>query len=158
MFKDFTKYEIYEDGRIWSYNKKRFLKPSTNNLGYQVVTLSDNEGKIKTYNVHRVVWESVTGSPIPKGYEINHIDENKENNSKSNLALTSHKENINWGSRNKRSAKTQSKQVGAFKNGELIFTFPSTAEAERQGFYSSAVSKCCNGKLPHYKGYEWRYI
>lgn len=159
MFKNYSKYEVFDDGRIWSYKTKRFLKPSTNNLGYQVVTLSDNEGKIKTYNVHRVVWEAVTGSQIPEGYEINHIDENKDNNSKSNLELVSHKENINWGTRNFRSAKSQSKQVGAFNNnGELVMTFPSTQEAERQGFYSSAVSKCCNGKLEHYKGYTWRYI
>ena len=29
MFRDYTNYEIYEDGRIWSYKTKKFLK-----LGY----------------------------------------------------------------------------------------------------------------------------
>ena len=158
MFRNFTKYEIYEDGRIWSYKRNKFLKPSTNNLGYQVVALSDNEGKIKTYNVHRVVYEAVTGRPIPPGYEINHRSEVKIENMITNLELVSHKENINWGSRNERSAKSQSKQVGAFKDGKLVMTFPSTAEAGRNGFYSSAVGKCCNGKLKTYKGYTWKYI
>ena len=157
-FRNFEKYEVYEDGRIWSYKSNKWLKPTTNNLGYQVVSLSDNEGKIKTYNVHRIVYEAVSGKPIPEGYEINHISEAKDENFFANLQLISHKENINFGTRNERSAKSQSKQVGAFKNGELIFTFQSTAEAQRNGFYSSAVSKCCNGKWTHYKGYTWKYI
>lgn len=160
MFKNYTNYEVFDDGRIWSYKTKRFLKPSTNNLGYQVVSLSDNEGKIKTYNVHRIVYEAVSGKPIPEGYEINHRNEIKtDNRFFENLELVTHKDNINWGTRTRRSAKTQSKKVGAFnKNGEIVFTFASTQEAERNGFYSSAVSKCCNGKLPHYKGFTWKYL
>ena len=126
---------------------------------YQQVGLYDDDGKMKKYLLHRVVWESVTGEPIPKVYEINHISEAKDENFFANLQLLSHKDNINYVSRNKRSAKSQSKQVGAFnKNGELVMVFQSTSEAQRQGFYSSAVSRCCNGKLPHYKGYEWRYL
>ena len=159
-FRQYDKYEVFDDGKIYSYKSKRFLKPATNNLGYQVVSLSDNEGKIKTYNVHSIVYEAVSGKPIPEGYEINHRNEIKtDNRFFENLELVSHKENINYGSRTKRSAKSQSKQVGAYnKNGELVMTFASTQEAEIQGFYSSAVSKCCNGKLPHYKGYTWKYL
>lgn len=158
-FRDYDNYEVYEDGRIWSYYTNKFLKPYTNKNGYQRVALSDNEGKKKWYFLHRVVWESVTGEQIPKGFEINHRSEVKTENMISNLELLSHKQNINYGSRNERSAKSQSKQVGAFnRNGELVIAFQSTMEAERNGFFHSAVSKCCNGKLPHYKGFEWRYI
>ena len=158
-FRDFEKYEVFEDGRIYSYCTKKFLKHYTNKNGYQRVALSDNEGKKKWYFLHRVVWESVNGSPIPEGYEINHISEAKDENFFENLQLLTHKENINYGSRNERSAKSQSKQVGAFnRNGELVIAFQSTMEAERNGFFHSAVSKCCNGKLPHYKGYIWKYI
>ena len=46
-FRDFDKYEIYEDGRIWSYKTKRFLKPITRKDGYQIVNLYDNDGKMK---------------------------------------------------------------------------------------------------------------
>ena len=82
----------------------------------------------------------------------------------SNLELISHKQNINFGSRNSRASKTKtnnpkrSKQVVAYKNGELVMTFLSTAEAGRQAFNQSAVSAFCRGKLTHYKGYEWRNI
>ena len=54
-FRDYSKYEVYEDGRIWSYRKKKFLKPATLPNGYQKVTLTDNEGKQKNYYLHRVV-------------------------------------------------------------------------------------------------------
>lgn len=159
MFRDFTKYEIYSDGKIWSYSRNKFLKPITHIKGYQRVHLTDNEGNAKMYMVHRVVWEAVTGKPIPEGYEINHISENKTENSITNLELMSHNENVNYGSGIERGAKGRRKQVGAFnKNGELVMTFSSTVEANRQGFDCGNVSKCCRGKLPRYKGFEWRYI
>lgn len=158
MFRNYSKYEVYPDGKIWSYKTKKFLKPCQNKDGYQVVNLYDNEGKRKNYFLHRVVWEAVTGEHIPKGYEINHISEVKDENFFANLQLVTHKENLNYGSRNSKMAKSKSKQVGAFKNGELVMTFSSTNDAGRNGFKQGAVSRCCNGKLPHYKGYIWKYI
>lgn len=158
MFKDFTNYEIYEDGRIWSYKTKRFLKPVTNHNGYQVVSLYDNKGKMKNYRLHRVVYEAVTGNPIPEGMQCNHIDEDKTNCSFCNLNLLTCKENINFGTRNERMAKTQSKQVGAYRDGELIMVFPSAKDTHRQGFNRSAVSMCCNGKRKTHKGFQWKYL
>lgn len=163
MFKDFTKYEVYSDGRIWSYKSKKWLKPQIIKDGYQQVCLVDNDGKKKLYLLHRVVWEAVTGEQIPKGYEINHRSEVKTENMISNLELVSHKENINYGSRTERAAKARSKQVGAFKNGELILIFQSTAEARRNGFNSGAVSACCRNCFHRvgnnkYKGFEWKFI
>ena len=168
-FRKYEKYEVYEDGRIWSYKTKRFLKPTTRKDGYQQVHLTDNEGKSKWYQLHRVVWESVTGSPIPEGYEINHRNEIKtDNRFFENLELVTHKENCNYGSRNERSAKSRingkrSKQVGAYKDGELIFRFPSLNEARRQGFNSGHISDCCRNCYLRegnnvYKGYSWKYL
>lgn len=155
MYKDFTKYEVFEDGKIWSYKTKKFLKPATDKGGYQRVFLSDNDGKRKWYFIHRIVYEAVSGEPIPEGMQVNHINEDKtDNRFFENLNLMTCKQNNNWGTRNER----LSKQVGAFQNGELIMSFHSTMEAERNGFKHSAVSKCCNDKLPHYKGYVWKYI
>ena len=157
-FRDYTKYEVFEDGKIWSYSSKKFLKPQTVQGGYQQVCLTDNEGKQKNYYLHRVVWESVTGSPIPEGYEINHISEVKTENFFANLQLLSHKENINYGTRNKRASKSRRKQVGAFKDGKLVMVFKSIQEAGRQGFNKGNVCACCRGKLKTYKGFEWRYL
>ena len=163
QFRDYSNYEVYEDGRIWSYKTKRFLKPSTLPNGYQQVHLYDNEGKSKMYLLHRVVWEAVNGSPIPEGMQINHRSEVKTENMITNLELVSHKENINYGTGIKRRAKTQSKQVGAFKNGELVMTFQSLTDAQRNGFRQGNVSMCCRNCFNKpgnnkYKGFEWRYL
>ena len=172
-FRNFEKYEVYEDGRIWSYKTKRFLKPATTKNGYQRVALSDNEGNIKMYLLHRVVYEAVKGEPIPNNLQINHRSEVKTENMIINLELVSPKKNCNFGTRNNRIGKSNSKslknnpniskKVGAFKNGELIFTFPSTREAERNGFYSVYISACCRNCYLRegnnvYKGYTWKYI
>lgn len=168
MFKDFTKYEVFDDGRIWSYSHKKFLKPFTNKGGYQLVNLTDNYGKIKWYLVHKVVYESVTGEPIPEGMQVNHINEDKMDNRFENLNLKTPKENSNWGTRNSRVSKAntngkRSKKVGAFKDGELVMTFPSVNEAGRQGFNQGHISYCCRNCYLRegnnvYRGYEWRYI
>ena len=168
-FRNFEKYEVYEDGRIWSYLTNKWLKPKTEKNGYQRVCLYDNEGKMKLYLLHRVVYEAVTGESIPEGYEINHISEAKDENFFANLQLISHKQNLNYGTRNSRASKSKtnnqkrSKQVVAYKNGELVMTFLSTAEAGRQGFNQSAVAACCRNCYSRegnnvYKGFEWRYI
>lgn len=163
MFKDFTKYEVFENGQIWSYSRNKFLKPITNNRGYQLVHLSDNEGKRKWYLLHRVIYESVTGEPIPEGLEVNHKNEDKTDCSFANLNLLTHNENLNFGTRNERAAKAQtngkrSKAVGAYKNDELVLVFPSTREASRQGFDQGHIAACCRGESKTHKGYTWKYI
>ena len=157
-FRDYSNYEVFEDGRIYSYNTNSFLKPKTNKGGYQTVRLADDNGKTKLYLLHRVVYETFSGKPIPQGMQVNHIDERKDNNSRSNLNLMTPKENSNWGSGIERAAKARSKKVGAFKNGELIFTFPSTVEARRNGFHQGSIAACCRGEQKTHKGYNWRYL
>ena len=88
------KYEISSDGRVFS---KGFFRPNQKNgEGYimkpKELSVHKNgtghlhvdvgEGKRL---VHRLVYEAFIGE-IPKGYEIHHIDGNKENNEISNLA------------------------------------------------------------------------
>ena len=162
-FRNFEKYEVFEDGRIWSYKYKKFLKPSTDTSGYKIVKLFDNEGNVKTYKLHRVVYESVTGEPIPPNMQCNHINEDKSDNRFCNINLLTPKENSNWGTRNKRMANTltngkTSKQIGAFKNGEIIMSFKSISEAKRQGFSQGNICSCCRGERKTHKGYEWRYL
>lgn len=150
--------------------------------------------------VHVWVYLTFVGD-IPKGLEVNHIDENKHNNRLDNLNLMTPKENSNWGTRNsrvaaalrgrklspehiarsadarrgkKRSEETRKKMSDALKgkyntkiskavqaldkDGNVVMEFPSTMEAERQGYGNhSLISACCNAKLKTYKGFIWRY-
>lgn len=143
--------------------KGKVLKQTKNNNGYYLVTMSIN-GKVLTKSVHRLVWMAFNGV-IPEGYEINHLDCNCANNVLSNLTLTTHKENINWGSwssRQKRShlnRKDQSKVVLQFSTeGELIKEWPSASEIQRQlGFKYQSISKCCHNRQNTAYGYIWKF-
>lgn len=99
---NYSSYEIYpEEGKIWSYKSNKFLGANRN--GYLIVALYADDGSIWKTGVHRVIWTAVNG-PIPKGYEVNHIDEDKNNNSIGNLNLLTHTENVNWGTKIERTS------------------------------------------------------
>ena len=159
--KGYSNYEIdVERGVIYNLKTKRFIG-SKNLKGYWQVKMTDDNGKVWNTKVHKVVWIAVNGE-IPEGMQVNHIDENKDNNSISNLNLLTAKENCNYGTRNERAYLKQREtqkhfQVYCFKDGCLISVFPSTREAHRQGFNSGAISACCRGERKHHRGFEWQY-
>lgn len=159
MFRDFTKYEIYEDGSIWSYVRNNWLRSSLSSNGYARIKLSDNNGKQRRFLLHRVVYEAVTGQPIPEGLQVNHIDEDKTNNQFNNLNLMTPKENSNWGTRNERLSKVQSKQVEQYDlEGNLIKVWPSLSEINRQlGYSCGNICDCCKGKFDSRYGFKWKY-
>lgn len=159
------KYWASNWGRIKSLNYRntgieQVLRPAKNSTGYLQVILSNN-GKNKMSLVHRLVWEAFNG-PIPEGMQINHINEDKTDCSLTNLSLVSPKENINWGTRNKRVAKSLSKIVEQYTlDGVYVRTWPSTVSVENElwhlGFRTTNISACCLGKLKSHKGYIWKY-
>ena len=151
---NYSNYEIYpNEGKIFSLKSKRFIG-SKDKDGYYRCSLCADDGTVWNSQLHRVIWTAVNGT-IPSDMQVNHIDENKENNSISNLNLMTPKENINYGTRNERMAKSNSKQVGAFKDGELIMTFPNAIEAKKNGFTGSHICNCCNGIRKSHKGFQW---
>lgn len=160
--KGYSDYEIdVENGTVWSYKSNRYIG-STKNKGYWECTLYDDNGKGKHWRFNRLIWTVVNGE-IPDGMEINHIDENKNNNSIGNLSLMSPKENKNWGTRNKRISNTKingkkSKSVIAIKDNSIVIYYPSTREAGRNGFQQSHIGKCCRGEHQTHKGYKWMYL
>lgn len=159
--------EIYEDfevsnlGRIKSLNYRRtgkaeLMNPSENTDGYFKVNLRKN-GENKTCYVHRLIAQTFIPNPENKP-EINHIDEDKTNNRVDNLEWKWHKDNINHGTHNERSAKARSKPVLQFSlTGDFIREWESTMECGRNGFNQGAVAACCRGKLLQYKGFLWMY-
>ena len=154
-------YKVSNLGKILSLNyrnsgKPDLLNPVEDKDGYLKVQLWKN-GKSKNCIVHRLVAQTFIPNPEGKP-EVNHIDEDKTNNRVENLEWKTHRDNINHGTRNERSAKTQSKKVLQLTlSGDLIREWPSTMECGRNGFNHSAVVRCCNGKLKTYKGFLWMY-
>ena len=72
--------------------KAQQLAAVSNGLGYLQVKTS-MEGKLYRKYAHVLVWEAFNGA-IPEGYEVDHIDDNKQNNQLSNLQLLTRKQNM----------------------------------------------------------------
>ena len=156
---NWNEYDIYEDGRIYSksYNKNRFLKGTIDEDGYANLFLKCIDNKIRNFKWHRVIYTYFNGD-IPEGYQVNHIDENKQNNALNNLNLMTPKENINHGTCIERRVAKQSKPVEALdKDGNVVKRFSSTCEAGRNGFDQGSVIRCCRGLRRTCGGYAWRY-
>ena len=154
-------YEVSDQGRVKSlkHGKDKILKPQNNTLGYLCVVLC-RDGHTKKLFVHRLVAEAFIQNPNNLD-TVNHKDEVKTNNVASNLEWMSKKDNINYGTRNKRAGEALSKKVQMFdkSTGELLATFPSLAEANRiTGINQGNISKCCLGKYKSAGGYIWRYL
>ena len=147
-----------KNGRKFSV-KERILKPRPNYKGYLQIQLYDSSGKRKFFLVHRLVCEAFHENPENKPC-VNHIDENKANNSASNLEWCTYEENLNHGTRNARSTKARSKLVGQYTlEGNLVKIWQSTMEVERQlGFNNSNISAAARGKYKTAYGFVWKYI
>ena len=154
-------YRVSNLGRVKSLKrpyrlKEKILKPLITKGYYQVELCKNSIAKF--YKVHRLVWEAFNGS-IPENMQVNHLNEIKTDNRLENLNLMTAKENLNWGTRNKRMAKSKSKPVLQFDlNDNLIKEFPSLIQVYRElGFSYGNIGYCCNGKLKQAYGFKWRY-
>ena len=102
-------YAATEDGQIYSYRRKRFMKLSGVPGDYYLVNLTKDK-KWKSYYVHRLVAMAFLPNPdnLP---QVNHIDRRKDNNCLSNLEWCSVYDNLKhsnvWYAPKKRKAKNK---------------------------------------------------
>lgn len=157
-------YQVSDYGRVKSLGnskikKDKILKPTTLKTGYLLVCLS-KDGKGKLYYVHRLVAQAFVPNDDPEHKtEANHINEIKTDCRASNINWLDHKRNINWGTRNERVSQKLVNYLNTSKpvkqltlDGALIAIWPSTMEAQRNGFNSGSICLCCQGKYKQYKG------
>lgn len=163
-------YQVSDQGRVKSLERKvrhwrgertvkeRILKPSVDKDGYLKVSLCDRKNK-KNFFVHRLICEVFHENPDNKP-QVNHLNEDKSDNRAYNLEWSTPRENNNFGTRNERIAKTQSKPVGQYTlDGELIKVWASAREVKSQtGFYQTNIGAVANGKLKQAYGFVWKYI
>lgn len=148
-----------------SYETKQMIKGKilvamTDKGGYQYVNLSKN-GKYISAKVHRIVAETFIENPDQKP-AVNHINENKTDNSVSNLEWVTVKENNKYGTRGD---KFHSLDVFS-PEGNLYKHFDSLREASDDlGISRKCIKKFANneyqlfregGKNTFYKNYTFR--
>lgn len=150
-------YQVSNLGNIRN-SKGKILAIGHTYDGYCYVRLNKN-GKRKYPKVSRLV--AVAFLPNPSNLpQVNHKDENKDNNCANNLEWCDCKYNCNYGTRNERRAKSQSKSiVGIKEDSGLILEFDSMSEACRQlGMSIGNMSRCCKDNNKTLKGFNWRYL
>lgn len=147
-------YQVSNMGRVKKINyrgsqKDYLLKPHNIHHGYMWVNLY-KDGKAKGFAVHRLVYTSFYGD-IQSGFEINHKNENSSDNRLINLEAISHRDNVNYGSHNKRVSEklkngSLSKIVYQYSlDGVLVKIWPSAEECGRNGFCAENITTCCRG-------------
>lgn len=123
-------YEVSNLGRVKSYAKSakgKILAGAKDKDGYIRVGLKTIDGKVKWYQVHRLV--GMAFLPNPENKEtINHFNERKDDNEVGNLCWMTHRENVNYGTRNQRASEKLKKPVRAV-NGDTVIIFDSNGSA-----------------------------
>lgn len=157
--KGFESYQVSNLGNVKSLGndktrKEKILKPNKLKNNYLQVVLC-KEGKRKYHLIHRLVAEAFIPNP-QNLVQINHRDEDKTNNTISNLEWCTAKYNNNYGTHNQRSALSRSKPVICLETGKI---YSSLSEVYKQlGFTQGNISQCCNGKLKTAYGFHWQYV
>lgn len=155
----FSRYSVSDDGRVRNDKSGRILSPETINWGYKRVCLC-KDGEMH----HRLVARLVADAFLPEhdaDAQINHIDEDKSNNSVSNLEWVTASQNINHGTRNERMATKHRRPVVSIdvKTGQRTHYSGVRIAAKKVGVSSSQITGVCR-KLAGYKtaaGLLWEY-
>lgn len=150
-------YQVSNLGRVKRVTTNSILKPLKHQQGYLRVRLSKNNIAF-TKTIHRLVAQAFIPNPDNKP-EVNHIDEDKTNNNINNLEWSTRKDNLNYGTRNKRMSKTKSIPIIAtnINTGEVT-EFYGVRECARQlGLHSSNIANTLKNRSKQTGGYTFKY-
>lgn len=147
-------YAVTEDGKVWSYKTKKFLKPGKHKGGYLQIALWHNN-QPKYHFIHRLVAEAFIPNPndLP---QINHKDEDKTNNNVWNLEWCTRKYNMNYGTMRERGTRKIGKTVRCVETDVIYWC---AAEAERQtGVWATHIREACKNSKRTAGGYHWQDV
>lgn len=151
-----TLYQVSNLGNVKNKKRNKNLKPFTTSNDYLKVKLSCKNKQID-YFVHRLV--AIAFIPNLEGKpQVNHIDENIQNNTVSNLEWCTHSYNQNFGNRNKKVQNALGIKIKQYDlNGNFIKIFNSINEAQRE-CHTTHIIECLNGKIKKAGNYIWKYV
>lgn len=151
------------DSKQWR-NEKILKNVLVKKDKYYEVSLSKH-GIADNFFVHQLVAIHFISNPLCREF-INHINNDGLNNYVLNLEWTTHKENYEHSRRQGRhtihplNRKDISIEISQFsKDGLLVKNWLSSMDAERAGFDSGHIIKCCMNKPKYnsHKGFIWKY-
>lgn len=142
----------------YTYHLQRCAKSygSTNSFGYKVVCT-----KGTTTTVNNLVYRTFV-SPIEKGFEVHHVNHDKEDNRLSNLACISRADNLRERFVNNPNL---GKEMFSNKNSNYIYCESNNTLYKNRATLAkdlnlliSACNKVIEGTWKHYKGYKFRFL
>lgn len=151
------RYQVSNLGRVKRVTTGRILKSCKNRGGYLYVNLC-KQGVVSNKRIHRLVAQAFIPNPENKS-DINHIDEDKTNNTVTNLEWTTRKENLNHGTHNDRVSKTLSISITAInlKAGESKEFYSGKDCARQLGLNAGHITSVLKGRLKQTGGYIFEY-
>ena len=158
------KYQVSNLGRVKSVERisttgqhlhEKIMKTCKDPGGYIFVAFYLN-GKKKNYKIHRLVLESFNPVEGMEKLDCNHIDEDKSNNRLDNLEWLTRKENLNYGTHNKKIAEAHSVRILCVELNREFESIKAAAKAfnHDKGNIWRVLDK------PHRTacGYHWKYV
>lgn len=156
---NFETYEVSDEGQVRNKKTFRVLSSNLNGRGYCKVGIM-KDGKRHMKLVHRLVMEAFNPVEGMEELVINHIDEDKTNNTLSNLEWCSQQYNVNYG--NAQRNRTKKQGINQYDlDFNLLNTFENTETASKAtGINSSGIRQVARGAKNRHTagGYRWRYV
>lgn len=146
-------YAVTEDGQVWSYRSKKFLKPTKDKDGYLRVCLY-KDGEKKKHYIHRLTATAYIPNPDNKP-TVDHIVPVSKGgtNEISNLRWATYSEQE---ANKDQSCKKRSRKARKNYCVELNKVFDSCIAAAREiGCNEKTIRRVLNGELKTAKGYHF---
>ena len=152
------RYSVNDVGDILDLSRNTLVPHYKDRDGYHVVHLLAGD-RTSTKRVARLVAIAFIPNPLEKP-TVNHIDENKDNNSVSNLEWATYLEQVHHGTRTLRvQDMIESCEVLQIdSSGEIVRCYQSVREAAKaMGVRPAAILHSLKGRQRESCGYHWQY-
>lgn len=154
QIKDFPNYRVDRNGNVFN-SKGQCLKHETTNKGYHRVSLCNETEKHKRKSVHRLVAEAFIPNPNNLS-QVNHKNENKTDNSVSNLEWCSPSDNLRYSGVIEKASVAKFTRIRCMDTGEIYNSVKEAADS--LGLHHSNIVACCNGRRHTCGGVRWKYV
>lgn len=178
---EFPNYEVSDSGLVRAKPRQvpctggstrgvggHVLAQMYNEQGYLSVNLIQGTYENTRQKVHRLVAIAFLGPPLEGQTDVNHLNGQKDDNSRTNLEWCTRSENLQHYYRELGGVSPTKGKFDALHHnsipiegvdpltGQVVKSYASLSGAGRDGYNTSHVSACINGDRKIHKGLSWR--